>query len=43
MQWRMMPNDLSPWYTVYQQTQYWLETGVFEELVNDLRITIQSA
>ena len=24
MQWRMMPNDLPPWYTVYQQTQRWL-------------------
>jgi transposase len=24
MQWRYMPNDLPPWYTVYQQTQRWL-------------------
>jgi len=36
-QWRMMPNDLPPWYTVYQQTQRWLKAGVFEALVHDLR------
>jgi transposase len=23
-QWRMMPNDLPPWYTVYQQVARWL-------------------
>ena len=22
--WRMMPNDLPPWWVVYQQTQRWL-------------------
>ncbi len=36
-QWRMMPNDLPPWYTVYQQTQRWLNAGMFEALVHDLR------
>lgn len=35
--WRMMPNDLPPWYTVYQQTQRWLKAGVFEAMVHDLR------
>jgi transposase len=35
--WRMLPNDLPPWYTVYQQTQRWIEAGVFEALVHDLR------
>ena len=35
--WRMMPNDLPPWHTVYQQTQRWLAAGVFEEIVADLR------
>jgi len=24
--WRMMPNDLPPWYTVYQQTQRWIKS-----------------
>jgi len=36
-QWRMLPNDLPPWYTVYQQTQRWLNASVFEALVHDLR------
>lgn len=40
-QWRMMPNDLPPWYTVYQQTQRWLTAGVFEELVHDLRMLLR--
>jgi transposase len=40
-QWRMMPNDLPPWYTVYQQTQRWLEAGVFETLVHDLRMLLR--
>ena len=37
MQWRFMPNDLPPWYTVYQQTRRWVKAGVFEALVHDLR------
>jgi transposase len=40
-QWRLMPNDLPPWYTVYQQTQRWLDAGVFEELVRDLRMLLR--
>lgn len=35
--WRMLPHDLPPWYTVYQQTQRWLAAGVFEVIVQDLR------
>ena len=34
---RMMPNDLPPWYTVYQQTIRLLKAAVFENLVRDLR------
>jgi transposase len=41
--WRMMPNDLPPWHTVYQQTQRWLAAGVFEELVHDLRRLLRVA
>lgn len=41
-QWRMMPNDLPPWYTVYQQSQRWLKAGVFEALVTDLRILLRT-
>ncbi len=35
--WRLMPHDLPPWFTVYQQAQRWLKAGVFEAIVNDLR------
>jgi transposase len=35
--WRMMPNDLPPWFTVYQQSQRWIRADVFEAIVADLR------
>lgn len=41
--WRMMPNDLPPWHTVYQQTQRWLQAGVFETMVHDLRVLLRLA
>lgn len=41
--WRMMPNDLPPWYTVYQQTQRWINAGVFEAIVHDLRAVLRLA
>ena len=41
VQWRLMPNDLPPWYTVYQQTQRWIKAGVFEDLVCDLRMLLR--
>jgi transposase len=34
--WRMLPNDLPPWPSVYQQTQRWLKASVFEAMVHDL-------
>ena len=40
-QWRFMPNDLPPWYTVYQQTQRWIKAGVFEAIVHDLRMLLR--
>ena len=42
-QWRLMPHDLPPWYTVYQQTQRWLRAGVFEDIVHDLRALLRLA
>jgi len=42
-QWRMMPNDLSPWYAVYQQAQRWIRAGVFEDMVHDLRALLRLA
>ena len=42
-QWRMLPNDLPPWYTVYQQAQRWIVAGVFEDRVHDLRALLRLA
>ena len=36
-QWRYLPNDLPPWFAVYQQMQRWLRAGCFELLVEDVR------
>jgi transposase len=41
--WRMMPHDLPPWYTVYQQTRRWIAAGVFEAIVDDLRMLLRVA
>jgi transposase len=41
--WRMMPHDLPPWPTVYQQSQRWLKAGVFEAIVHDLRAVLRLA
>jgi len=41
--WRMMPNDLPPWWVVYQQTQRWIKAGVFEAMVHDLRALLRLA
>ena len=41
--WRMMPHDLPPWYTVYQQSQRWFKAGVFETMVIDLRELLRLA
>ncbi len=30
--------DLSPWYTVYQQSKRLLKAGVFEAIVRDLQM-----
>ncbi len=40
-QWRWMPNDLPRWQVVYQQTQRWLQAGVFEDMVRDLRMLMR--
>src|SRR5215510_9649960 len=41
--WRMLPHDLPPWYTVYQQSQRGLKTSVFETMVMDLRELLRVA
>ena len=41
--WRWMPGDLPPWAAVYQQGQRWIEAGVFEAMVHDLRMVLRLA
>ena len=39
--WRMIPNDLPPWHTVYDQAQRWMKAGCFEALAHDLRMLLR--
>ncbi len=41
--WRLMPHDLPPWHTVYQQSRRWLKAGCFEAIVHDLRAMLRLA
>ena len=41
--WRMMPHDLPAWPAVYQQMRRWLAAGVFEAIVQDLRVVLRVA
>ena len=41
--WRWLPHDLPPWDIVYAQTRRWLDAGVFEALVADLRLLLRVA
>ena len=41
--WRMMPNDLPPWYVVEQQTKRWIAAGVFDDIAHDLRCLLRIA
>ena len=41
LQWRFMPTDLPPWQAVYQQTRRWIDAGVFEAIIADLRTLIR--
>lgn len=40
-QWRYMPEHFPPWAACYQQTQRWIKAGVFEALIDDLRLFIR--
>ena len=42
-EWRLLPHDLPPWHTVYQQTRRWLRAGVFEAIAHDLRMLLREA
>ncbi len=39
--WRLMPTNFPPWQIVYQQTMRWLQAGVFEAMVHDLRLLLR--
>jgi transposase len=41
--WRMLPHDFPRWEAVYQQTQRWINAGVFEAMVHDLRVLLRLA
>src|SRR5438067_610078 len=41
--WRLMPTNLPPWYTVYQQWRRWQKAGCFEAMVHDLRALLRRA
>jgi len=41
--WRYIPNHFPPWEAIYQQTQRWIAAGVFEAMVNDLRLILRMA
>jgi transposase len=41
--WRLMPHDLPPWYTVYQQSRRWFKAGVFDDMIHDLRAILRLA
>lgn len=41
--WRMLPNDLPPWWTVQQQTRRWIAAGCFEMIAADLRAVLRIA
>ena len=39
--WRILPNDLPPWWVVQQQTRRWIEAGRFEAMAHDLRVMLR--
>ena len=41
--WRMIPNDLPPWHTVYQQSMRWIKAECFIVMVHDLREMLRVA
>jgi transposase len=40
-EWRMLPHDFPRWDVVSQQTRRWLDAGVFEAIVHDLRTLLR--
>lgn len=42
-QWRLMPHDLPPRESAYQQAHRWPQAGCFEAIVHDLRVMLRLA
>lgn len=40
-EWRMLPHDFPRWDAVSQQYRRWLDAGVFEAIVHDLRTLLR--
>ena len=40
-QWRYLPSDFPPYYTVHQQTKRWVKAQVFESMAHDLRTLVR--
>jgi transposase len=40
-QWRYIPGDFPPWFTVYQQTRRWMNAGCFEAILHDMRAILR--
>lgn len=41
--WRYLPDCFPPWAAVYQQAMRWIEAGVFEDIVDDVRELLRVA
>jgi transposase len=41
--WRYLPTNFPPWWAVYQQTQRWMQAGVFASMAQDLRLLLRLA
>ena len=41
--WCLMPHDLPPWHTVYQQSQRWCKAGVLDAMAHDPRQVLRLA
>jgi transposase len=41
--WRLLPNDLPPWWVVHQQAMRWIAAASFEAMAHDLRTILRIA
>jgi transposase len=41
--WRLLPNDLPPWWVVHQQAMRWIAAACFEAMAHDLRAMLRIA